>query len=538
MKENDLEYSLTESKKENKEEYSYFSLFVQGNQGGINFLLIIFYISVADFTAGNLPKSKLYVESIGIALVYQNIFSFIFFGINAALGVAAGRCEGLKDYKKFHKFVKRTAILVSVTFIGNYLYTLVVYFCLGRIHKNNTSLLYYTRAYLVLAIFEYLIVFYLDLYRQFFQARLFYYQCFVIEVAGSVMAVFFSILFTIFVKLDYYGVILAMLLTQIFNLVLYTIFWFYYSNWKSYWEALNSKKNVLRESLKNEKNDNKIKSKLFTTEPNAPNLDVVENSTLLIAKKNNLTKEATLQISEKKNKNSSKSADNLLDMKTYLIFCFKFALNFFLDGLWTQLDTILATFLYNDKSIAAINSFNGIVFYGAVIYAFGFSMILSTKISQLMVRKEHLEAKRVTIVFFIMGIILSFLVSLLLFFFKRKISNLMMNDEATAIEITRIFDLFVWIFPLSFTGEMVFATCRSIRRETQFFYVQIFSSYFLHFGFLAVGHYWLEFDFLNIWYAVIVTKLFLNAGGIYIILRTDWKAEADIINKEMSGIME
>ena len=50
---------------------------------GLNCFLMIGYVTLSSIFAGNLKNSKIYVEAIGLANVYQGIYSYIYWGINA-----------------------------------------------------------------------------------------------------------------------------------------------------------------------------------------------------------------------------------------------------------------------------------------------------------------------------------------------------------------------------------------------------------------------------------------------------------------------
>ena len=542
LKENYPEIMNVEKAEEEKDSNTdtFLSLFIESNMGGINFLMVVIYLTVSSIYAGHLPKSTEKVEAMGVGSVWQGLACFVFWGQNAGFGVLAARCEGLKDYPMFHRFFKKYLISHWVCFFFQHLYTYIIYFFFGYFYSEDPTLRYYLRCYLVLSLFHYVLNYYSDLCRQLFQARFFFYQCFFVEVAISLGSIGFTYIFVEVMKLDFYGVIFGSIATEAACLILYLGLFIFGSKWEDYWDIIKRDENQRAYlNLLEEETISHRGPVEYTGEPQGYHH---ENNSKVSKEVDNLAKDMILRrkMSSRSgvDKEIEQSESELETLYGFIKFNAIYASSFFLDGFWWQFDTIVATFLYPHDQVSAQSSFNAVLLVPFNLYYYGYSMMLSVKISQYMVEGRAKEAKKVVGIYFFQIISISAVFGFILFYFGPEISIWIQADPDTSKIITRIMRLYSFAFPFAFLSEMVFAVCRSVNKQNEFFWCQIISNYLVNFGAIAFNYWYLHLDIMGIWWAYLLAKVAMTIVGFLLILTTDFEKESKNIIHQMTGNIE
>ena len=513
-------------------EQSNFFIFLEALTGGLSMLLVVIYMSTCSGFAGNLPNSGLYVEAIGIADVYQQLPSYIFWGLNSGLNVLAGRYAGDKNYSKIHQILKKYMLCIFLVITITFFYNIAIYAFLGNLYKTKPDLKDCTRFALVFTFFEFGAAYYCDAFRQLFQSREFYYLSFWIQFVGMIFTFGCSYIMIEDLHLDFLGVNLGPVTSQLLNLMIYLAAWVYFPQWKDYWESIKSyqlKKKKRRERKKREKQ--KINPVIVSIIDSKNTTEMNSNISIL---DNNINEEIKpRRKSTGVSSNTEEKVVKIDNLSGFLKFNFMYASSYFLDGFWTLLDTLLATYFFDDSVVSAQASFIFVIWTQVVEFSYGYTNVLCTKISQMMMQGDWRKAKKLTITYSLQILALTSFLSFLLYYFEEKLCHLVMKDPVTLAILRQFTRFYTIVLPFDFLAELTFSVCRSINKQTQFFYSQIFCNYILHFFILFLLIKYTEIGGISIWISYFICRVVLTIIGYSFIFSSDWEKEAYYIQEQM-----
>lgn len=513
--------------------------FADGVFGGLTFMILIVYIFSTTLMAGHLHNSELYVEAFGIAGVYGNIFSFFVWGFNSGFIVLASRSFGLEDYKGMHKFFKKQAGFIFGLLLLFYIYSIGVYFIIPVLYPSDKNLIYWTRAYLVLVLPVNFCAFFMDTFRELFIANELLKPALYIEGTSMILSLILSYLLAFTLEKDFFGLVAGMIITQLICVFLYFGIWKKSSMFTTYWKLKDTEAIRL---------DNNYTIPLLKRATSAPELSFKHSETMksihenikdsplksrLLELRDSAKKSEGEELVENKEKKKEVKKQDLNSNWGYFKFNIVFSITMFLDGCWWQIDAILCSLLFDGPSIAAqttLTQFLNLI----VLFGSGYTMTLSSKISQYLVILEVKKAKRITWIISIQMLLIGCLIAFPFIFFSEKISSIMIASVDTQLVLRDIMKIFGISIPFMFMSCVSFSTNRSINNQNKYFYTQLLCNYVIHFGVFAFLKFNRDMGVEALWYAYLASQASISIFGFIMMFSTNWKEEADTICKQMA----
>lgn len=513
----------------------FWTAFSDGVFGGLTFMILIVYIFSNTLMAGHLHNSELYVEAFGIAGVYANIFTFFIWGFNSGFIVTASRCFGLGDYKGMHNFfIKQTKFIFGLLTMF-FLYNVGIYFVLPVVYPGREMLIYWTRAYLVLTLPVNFSSFYMDAFRELFIANELFKPALYVETISMLLSFLICYILAFQLNFDFFGLVAGMIITQATCVGLYFGIWKRNRLFDLYW------KNKDTEPIRIEDN---YTIPLLRRATSAPDFTLKHGEALrsIHEKIEDSPLRSKLYSTEEgdkftEDKTEGDIQEHIVDLKSnwgYFKFNIVFSLTMFLDGFWWQADAVICSFLFDGASIAAqttLTQFLNVI----TLFGYGFTMTLSSKISQYLVILEVKKAKRITWIVSLELLIMGCLFAIPFVFFSDKISPIMIESVDTRIVLNKIMKIFGASIPLTFLSSVSFATNRSINNQNKYFICQIICNYGVHFGCFSYLKFWVGMGVESLWYAYFASQASITLLGFGMMFITDWKKEAENICKQMAG---
>lgn len=509
--------------------------FTDGCFGGLTFMILIVYIFSNTLMAGHLHNSELYVQAFGIAGVYGNIFSFFVWGFNAGFIVTASRYFGLKNYKAMHKYFMKQVVFIFGILSCFFIYCTVIYFLLPYLYPGDDMLLYWTRAYLVLVLPVNFSAFYMDTFRELFIANEFFQAALYVELVSMFLSFFICYFLAFVLEFDFFGLVAGMILTQITCVGLYVGIYRKGRIFREYWANKDAEPINLGDDY------SAVDHKAASAPGKAYDRTKVAKSI-----KENMEegpiKEKLLQnllepINADQKVTEGKKEEAKIDLNSnwgYFKFNIVFSFTMFLDGFWWQMDAVLCSFLFDGSSIAAqttLTQFLNVI----TLFGYGYTMTLSSKISQYLVILDVDKAKRIFWIISFQMLLVGCVIAFPFVFMSEYISPIMIDSIDTRIVLERIMKVFGVSIPFMFLSSVSFATNRSINNQNIYFICQIICNYGVHFGSFIFLNYYLDMGVDSLWYAYLASQISITVVGYIMAIFTDWHAEAEKICKQMSS---
>lgn len=516
--------------------------FTDGVYGGLTFMILIVYIFSNTLMAGHLHNSELYVEAFGIAGVYGNIFSFFVWGFNSGFVVTASRCFGLKDYKGMHTFFIKQSIFVYGILTIFYLYSVVIYFLVPILYPGDEMLIFWTRAYLVLVLPVNFSAFYMDTFRELYIANEFFKPALGVESVSMILSFFICYLFAFVLNQGFYGLVAGMIITQATCVSLYYGIWKKSKIFNTYWSNKDRDPNPELESPILERAATMPEHAFHITETPQHIVEIIAKTSIKTHSKKTQSKEGHNKSKthedveeEEEEEHHEHHEHREVDLHSnwgYFKFNIVFSLTMFLDGFWWQMDAVLCSFLFDGASIAAqttLTQFLNVI----TLFGYGYTMTLSSKISQYLVLMKIAKAKRITWIISIEMLIIGCVIAFPFVFMSDVISPIMINAVDTRIVLEKIMKIFGVSIPFMFLSSVSFSANRSINNQNKYFICQLLSNYGVHFGSFIFFRYWMKMGVESLWYAYLASQVSIVVVGFGMMMLTDWKKEAKVICKQM-----
>lgn len=194
-------------------------------------------------------------------------------------------------------------------------------------------------------------------------------------------------------------------------------------------------------------------------------------------------------------------------------------------------NAILAGLFYDVYSYSALAAMLSLetLFFGFTI---GYSAVITSDLSKLIILKEIEQAKKYIIVSNIIVISISAVVFISLIVFKEYLVHFLINSEGSQKVLREL----VWGFSfyvVSFLyANIMIGVCKVIRKERIMTKVMIFLNVFVNFGLMALMIY-LGCNVSSILWAMFTVNSCVGLAEVIVIYQTDLDKEADLIIKQM-----
>ena len=524
--------------------YECWRALIDGVFGGLTFMILIVYIFSNTLMAGHLHNSEVYVEAFGIAGVYGNIFSFFVWGFNSGFIITASRCFGLGDFFSMHRFFKKQVVFIFGIAACFYLYLCVIYLLLPKFYPEDPNLLYWTKAYMVCAMPVNFCAFYMDTFRELYIANEQYSDALLVETFSMICSFFLCYFLAFTLNWDFYGLIVGMIVTQSACVGLYILMWIFLGKWKTYW--IESKIKALAAQAGVEAEDGNYKVPLLKAMSgkgsNGPETDGKHSEVVSQIHDQSDNEEAVKRVRDSVKK--SKEGDNdkvatkqeeKVDLNSnwgYFKFNIVFSFTMFLDGFWWQMDAVLCSFLFPGPSVAAQTSLTQ--FLNVItLFSYGYTMTLSSKISQYLVILDVKRAKRIFWIITVQMAIFGVLLGSPFIIFPKLIAPLVIDSPDTQVVLVSIMRIFGASVPFMFLSAVSFSTNRSINNQNKYFICQLVCNYGVHFGSFIWFKYSLGMGVEALWYAYLASQVSITVVGFLMVFFTNWDKEAEKICEQM-----
>lgn len=190
-----------------------------------------------------------------------------------------------------------------------------------------------------------------------------------------------------------------------------------------------------------------------------------------------------LGIKKKESLKSSKvdDVDMVKSWKGFLCYEMTFVAIMFLELFWNRLDTLIASFYFTEAEIATQSSWmNSVMTMDC--FAYGFGLAAASKISKFMIQENSRMAIKVCIIanltIFCMGCVFG----VLLHIKSEEVAALFIDDPVTQLKLTKVQRMYSWLIPFEVLQGGIYATVRSIGKQSWMLGFQILANYFVHFG--------------------------------------------------------
>ena len=176
----------------------------------------------------------------------------------------------------------------------------------------------------------------------------------------------------------------------------------------------------------------------------------------------------------------AEEVNSLKTYKNYTKLNLTFAITNFIDSLSHNIDSLIATLIFNDTKLAAQLSIDN---FSEIIWAFGvgFGYAISSDLSGLIVRQKIPLSKRVAILACLLVFTLGLIVSSFVIFFRESFAKCLNGDEKSREYMMEI--LYPWLFFQIFDllQQAIWGICKSINKERVYFVCLVICHIIIHY---------------------------------------------------------
>ena len=235
----------------------------------------------------------------------------------------------------------------------------VIFLCwwFGLVYARNPDLLYWLRAFTILAYIPMGIQFNVDIFREKFIGMLIFKFSAITEITGLLITTLFSVLFCFKLGYEFYGLLIGQFLGQIFVYVMYYIYFIFGEPFEKYHQLKDEKPlcgsitdslNRVTESYSEFSRDSEIIGK----------------------------------------KEETKKQTGLKTWRIFFEFEFTFVALLFQEVFWNRLDTLITSFYFTEAEIATQASWNTSLMV-VDCFAYGFGMAMTSVISEFIIKQVN-----------------------------------------------------------------------------------------------------------------------------------------------------
>ena len=496
-----------------------------GSLASLTFLMITGYFFMVAFYTEHLPNSKLYMSSQASALIWIYPVQGFLSGFGQGFGVCISRCIGIKDWRGVRYFLRMHLVILSIWSVSFFFIYIILVF-IGQKFLYLEKEFYYNIQKVIIAFFFTTIQYgYTITFRNAFISFGHIYTSMCIEFVGlAVMQVAGKIYPSLF-KMDFTGILLAILTTLMVCLIEYSLCWRYGSLFKKYRSYL---KTLDQRELQNNNGGSMSKNAELEEDRfvSSSNSDI-EPAIINTRKKSEaIPKKSVVSTITIRGKNHSQKS-----YKNYIEFTAIWSFIGFFGVSWLQINNFIITKNFPKEVIAA----QGMVSQFDVqieCVSIGFSFYIIPELSKLLIRKDIKSAKQLCQIFLMITLTITSMIALICYSFSDLFSTILTNDKTSQYYLSR--DLKTWAFfgVSSSIRQSQSSIVRSIGKQKEFLAVQLICNYGIQF---LVQWALLKFygDSVSVWISSCVSSVFINIMSGVILCRTDWKYEAKKMRESM-----
>ena len=405
--------------------------------------------------------------------------------------------------------------------MANIGYTIAAGYIIDHYYADRPLLVFYAKISVYSGILTGGMSFYADLLRQAFQARTFYQICFFIELALAIISIISTELMVNRLNLGFYGILLAMVITKVANVILFICCWLYKKEWKIYWSSIKESNESYDYEKKNEDNE------VFGENNENGSISCpsfLENGRISLQDK-------TVRSEEKSEKVKEHKAE-LDHAWNFTKFNAVFTLLLFLGGFWFQFGIVLSSFIFTETEVSAFTSLIYVIVSPTYIFLLGISSVHSTRCSHAMAQKKPKLAKKLFYAnsCFMLG--LSFVMTASLFLYHNQLASLMTSDAEVQDQLSQMLKVYSYAIPFTALEGMGNSTCRAINKQAHFTILQILFHYLVNFGLIALGYLWFECGVMIMIWAHVIAKITIALSVYILVLKCCWKTEAEEVYRQ------
>ena len=203
----------------------------------------------------------------------------------------------------------------------------------------------------------------------------------------------------------------------------------------------------------------------------------------------------------------------------------------FFELLWCRLDTLIASFFFNEQEIATQSGFSTIIML-TDCFAYGFGLTTAAMISRFIIQLKVNDAKKTAFVACFTILSLGALISIIVYTEAKLLAKMLIKDEETQESLEKIIKLYSPAIPIELLQGPVYAIVRSIGKQNYMVFCQLLSNYLVHF--LVMYYCVTVSNYTNeaIVIACMCTFACMSLSSLMVAFLSDWTKEANKIRDE------
>jgi MATE family multidrug resistance protein len=209
----------------------------------------------------------------------------------------------------------------------------------------------------------------------------------------------------------------------------------------------------------------------------------------------------------------------------YLKLAIPSAIMFSAEWLGFEILTVMSSFLGDIPLAANICIFNFLVLIFTIPE--GLSLSVSTHVGNMIGEKNIVSAKMYSIVGLVVGNIIMFICTLLLYIFNNEIAYLYTNNDEIASLASDIIKIYVLFCLIDTTQHILLGIIRGIGKQMISSVICLVTLYPINIPLAYLLGFTCEYGLKGLWYSQLISITILTISYMIIVIQTDWENVAE-----------